>query len=141
MTTITAINQNIGKCGNINYATDITKTDKKELSKLLSGKNWQEFDANCDGKLDKAEMFDAKMSVLAEQEEGNNNLLVGENEYSEVVSRDGTLITTIKMPDGSVAKCKYDKDGNMLEELITDKSGKTKSFKYQYDKKTGMIID
>lgn len=141
MTTITAINPKMGLGSKINYATDVSKTDKSELAKLLSGKNWQEFDIDGDGKIDKSEIFNAKMTILAEKEEGNNNLFEGENEYSEVVSKNGTLITITKMPDGSTAKCKYDKDGNMIEELITDKHGQTTSFKYQYDKKTGMIID
>lgn len=141
MTTINAIGVKTGSSAKIVYTNDISKKEKNELNKLLSGNNWTEYDLDGNGKLDKSEVYEAKMNILSENEEGNNNLFAGENNYSETVSKDGSLTTITKMPDGTTTKCIYDKNGNMIEEIITDKNGKSTSFKYKYDEKTGFIVD
>lgn len=141
MTTINAIGAKTASSAKIVYTNDISKKEKNELNKLLSGNNWAEYDLDGNGKLDKSEVYEAKMNILSENEEGNNNLFAGENNYSEKVSKDGSLTTITKMPDGTTTKCIYDKNGNIIEEIITDKNGKSTSFKYKYDEKTGFVLD
>ena len=53
----------------ISYRGNFSKNEKADISKLLAGRNWTEFDFNADGKLDRNEVSTARMTVLSEQEE------------------------------------------------------------------------
>lgn len=136
--TTTSVTNNGTK--NLRFTTQVTGAEKQEFKKVTQGQNWKIFDLNFDGKLDKEEVTNAIMTYTAELEEGNVDIFGGENEYNEFLTEKGELITITKAPDGKTIKCKYDKNDNMIEEVITDKKGKTQTYKYKYDKETGMIL-
>lgn len=120
------------------FASGVNKADKKELSKLLNGQDWQQFDENKNGVLESSEVDAAIMTIASELEEGNNYLDDGEDFYSETSTEDGGFIATTMTRDGVKTESYYDKNGRLIKEVITE-NGQTRVSIPKYNSETGMV--